>query len=57
MIDDGPVYHALSVHLRRAKSITLFDDRCADANFSKLGVLDEVQEEIAVIFEDTRISF
>jgi len=33
--DDGPVYHARSVHLRRAKSITRFDDRYAKAKFSK----------------------
>ena len=33
--DDGPVYHALSVHLSRAKLITRFDDRYAVAKFSK----------------------
>ena len=27
LTDDGPVYHALSVHLSRAKLITRFDDR------------------------------
>ena len=37
-MDDGPVYHALSVHLSRAKLITRFDDRYAVAKFSKSGV-------------------
>jgi len=38
LTDDGPVYHALSVHLFRAKLITHFDDRYAVAKFSKSGV-------------------
>jgi len=29
LTDDGPVYHALGVHLSRAKLITRFDDRHA----------------------------
>ena len=29
LTDDGPVYHALSVHLSQAKLITRFDDRYA----------------------------
>ena len=33
-----PVYHALSVHLSRAKLITRFDDRYAVAKFCKSGV-------------------
>ena len=35
VFDFGPVYHALSVHLSRAKLITRFDDRYAVAKFSK----------------------
>jgi len=35
---DSPVYHALSVHLSRAKLITRFDDRYAVAKFSQSGV-------------------
>ena len=38
LTDDGPVCHALSVHLRRAKSITRFE---AEEKFSKSGVLDK----------------
>ena len=57
MTDDGPVYHALSVHLSRAKLITRFDDRYAVANFSKSGVQDKVAEGSALIFGDNRISF
>ena len=38
LTDDGPVYHALSAHLSRAKLITRFDDRYAVAKFSKSGV-------------------
>jgi len=34
LTDDGPVYHALSVRLSRAKLITRFDDRYAVAKFS-----------------------
>ena len=55
--DDGPVYDAASVHLRRAESITRFDDRYAVAKFSKSGVWDKVPQGSAVIFEGTRISF
>jgi len=57
LTDDGLVYHALSVHLSRAKWITRFDDRYAVAKFSKSGVYDKVPEESALIFEDNRISF
>ena len=38
LIDAGPVYHALSVHLSRAKLITHFNNRYAVAKFSKSGV-------------------
>jgi len=38
LTDDGPVYHALSVHLSRAMLITRFDDRYAVAKFSKYRV-------------------
>ena len=46
MIDDGPVYHAKSVHFRRAKSITRFGDRYAEAQFFKSGVLEKLQKEV-----------
>ena len=35
LTDDGPVYHALSVHLSRAKLVAHFDDRYAVAKFSR----------------------
>ena len=57
LIDDGPVYHAVSVRLSRAKSITLFDDRYKKAKFSKSRVWDKVLEESTLIFGDRRISF
>ena len=59
MTDDGAVYHALSVHHSRAKSITRLDDRYAETNFFLSGVLDKVPEESTLIFEDrpTHISF
>jgi len=57
LTDDGPVYHALSVHLSRAELITHFDDRYAVAKFSKSGVQDKVPEGSALIFGDNRISF
>ena len=57
MTDDGPVYHALSVHLSRAKLITRFDDRYAVAKFSKSGVWDKIPEGSALIFGDNLISF
>jgi len=38
LTDDGPVYHALSFHLSRAKLITRFDDRYAVVKFSESGV-------------------
>ena len=34
LTDDGPVYHAVSVHLSGAKLIARFDDRYAVAKFS-----------------------
>ena len=51
LTDDGPVYHALSVHLSPAKLITRFDDRYAVAKFSKSRVWSKVQEESSLIFE------
>ena len=43
LIDDGPVYHAVSVHLCRVKSIIriCIDGRYAMAKFSKSVVLDK----------------
>jgi len=57
LTDDGPVYHALSVHLSPAKLITPFDDRYAVAKFCKSGVWSKVPEGSIVIFGDARISF
>ena len=51
LIDDGPVYHALSVHLRRAKLITHFDDRPIVAKFLKSRVWGKVQEETTLVLE------
>ena len=53
MTDDGPVNHALSDHLSRAKSITCvndFDDRYVEAKFFKSVVWDKVLEGSALIF-------
>ena len=36
LTDDGPVYHALSVNLSRAKLMTRFDGRYAVAKFFKV---------------------
>jgi len=51
--DDGPVYHALSVHLSRAKLITRFDDRqaYAVATFSKSRVWSKVSEGILLFLK------
>jgi len=50
LTDDGPVYHAWSVHLCR------FHDRYAEAKFSRSGVWSKVPEGSTLIFGDTRIS-
>ena len=55
LTDDGPVYHALSVHLSRDKLITRFDDQYAVAKFSKSGVYEQVPEKSARILVVTRI--
>ena len=52
LTDDGPVYHALGVHICRATLITRFDDRYAVVKFSKSGV----PAGSTLIFGDTRIS-
>jgi len=57
LTDDGPVYHAVSVHLSGAKLITRLDDRYAVAKFFKSRVQDKVPGGSALIFEDNRISF
>ena len=56
LTDDGPVYHALSVHLSRAMLITRFDDRYAEAKFSKSRVWSKVPEGSTLIFKGTGIS-
>ena len=50
LIDDGPVGHALSVHLRRAKLITRYDDRPIVAKFLKSRVWGKVLEERTLVF-------
>ena len=57
MTDDGPDYHALSVHLRRAKLTTRFDDRYAEAKFSKSGVPDKFPEGSTIILEIPEFPF
>jgi len=53
----GPVYHATSVHLYRAKLITRFDDRCCgETKFSKSRIRDKVPQESTVMIEDTRVA-
>jgi len=51
LTEDGPVYHALSVHFRRAKLITRFDDRPIVAKFSKSRVWGKVPEERKLVLE------
>jgi len=51
LIDDGPVGHALSVHLRRAKLITRCDDRPTVAKFLKSRVWGKVLEERTLVLE------
>jgi len=53
LTDDGPVYHAVSDHLCRAKLTTYCDDRRSVAKFSKSKVYDKVPEENTVFFVDT----
>jgi len=53
MTNDGPVYHALSVHLSRAKLITRFDDRYAVAKFSKSDFRTKFQREVPLFLEIT----
>jgi len=43
---DGPVHHALGVHLSRAKSITCFDDRYTEAKFGT-----KFQREVPLFLE------
>ena len=49
---DGPVYHALSVHLSRAKLITRFDDRYAVAKLSP-EFRTKFQREVPLFLEIT----
>jgi len=51
LIDDGPVYHTLSVHPSRARLITRFDDRYAVAKFSKSTDRSKVPEGSALIVQ------
>jgi len=52
LTDDGPVYHALGVHLRRAKLIRRLGDRYAVTKFSKPGVYEKVPEGSTLISVD-----
>ena len=56
MTDGGQVYHALSVHVSRAKLIVRFNDRYAKTNI-KSGVWNKVPERSALIFGDIWIYF
>ena len=51
MTDDGPVYHAVSVHHSRAKLITRFDDRYAVAKFSSPEFGAKFQSEVLLFLE------
>jgi len=51
LTNDDPVYHALSVHLSRAK-LTARSTIDAVAKFSKSGVYGKVPEGITLIFVD-----
>ena len=53
LTDDGPVNHAPSVHLCRAKSIARFDDRYAVAKFSMSRVSDKVPDGSILIFANS----
>ena len=55
LTDDGPVYHARSVHLSRAKLITRFDDRYVVAKFSKSRVWNKSSRGQYPYFGGTRI--
>ena len=57
LIDDGAVYHVLSVHLSRAESITRFDDRCIKAKFSKSESGTKFQREVPLFLELPEFSF
>jgi len=53
-----PVYHALSVHLSRAKLITRFDDRYAVAKFSiRPEFRTKFQREVPLFLEITECHF
>ena len=51
LTDDGPVHHALSVHLSRAKLITRFDDRYAVAKFSKCRLGAKLQRKVPLFLK------
>ena len=50
------MYHALSVHLSRAKLIARFDDRYFVVKFCKSEVWSKIPEESTLIFGDAYIS-
>jgi len=51
LTDDGPVYHALSVHLSRAKLITRFNDRYAVAKFLSPEFGEKFQREVPLFLK------
>jgi len=60
LVDDGPVYHARSVHLRRAMLITRFDDRYTCVCRRKIFQVRSFGQSFrgrTLNFEDTQISF
>jgi len=58
LTDNGPVYHAVSVHLSGAKLRTRFDGRYALAKFSQVRSLGQSSRgKCNLIFGDTRVFF
>jgi len=58
LTDDGPVYHALSVHLSPAKLITRFDDDMPWRNFlSPEFITKYFQREVPLFLEITEFPF
>jgi len=57
LTDDGPVYHALIVHLSPAKLITRFDDRYAVAKFSVRRLEKKFQQEVPLFLKVPEIPY
>jgi len=57
LTDDGPVYHAVSVHLSRAKLITRFDDDMPWLNFVSPEFRTKFQREVPLFVELAEFPF